>query len=412
MPVKRTHIHPADLRAGGRLAIEAVIGVTNLVEAMHATIAGVTSPIGNARPDSTRGITGLVYRTVRGVTRVVGGSLDMALAPLVPLLGERDSTPARDNVVAALNGVIGDHLATTGNALATPMQWRSQGKTVVAEKDALAAAFPSASGKIAIMLHGLCMHDGQWRTGDSNGHHDHGASLARDLGYTPIYLRYNSGLHISVNGRALSAQLETLVDAWPTSIESIAMISHSMGGLLARSALHYATIEQHRWPTKLHSLVFLGTPHHGAPLERGGHGIDVILGSSPYTAPFARIGRIRSAGITDLRHGDLRDADWQAREAGSKTSGATRALPLPESTRCYAIAASLGKQAGNVKGRVLGDGLVPLASALGRHRIAAVDLAIPAAQQRVFRGMNHMELLSSLDVYEQIREWVSLVATE
>ena len=407
MPVKRTHIHPADVRAGGRLAIEAVIGVTDLVEAMHATIAGGTLPLSKARPGTTRGITGLVYRTVRGVTRVVGGSIDMALAPLVPLLGVRDSTPARDNVVAALNGVLGDHLAATGNALAIPMQWRSQGSALVADKSSLAAAFPDGSAKIVILLHGLCMHDGQWRTGDGDGHHDHGASLARDLGYTPIYLRYNSGLHISVNGRALSSQLEALSDAWPTPVESIAIVAHSMGGLLARSALHFASTEQHRWPTKLRSLVFLGTPHHGAPLERGGHGIDVILGGSPYTAPFARIGKIRSAGITDLRHGDLRDEDWQAREAGSKLSTLERVVKLPETTRFYAIAASLGKQSGAVQSRILGDGLVPLASALGRHRNSVLDLAIPVARQRVFRGMNHMELLSSHDVYAQIREWLS-----
>ena len=407
MPAKRVHIHPADVRAGGRLAIEAVIGITNLVEAMHATIAGATPPLGKARPGTTRGIASLVYRTVRGVTRVVGGSIDMAIAPLVPLLGERESTPARDNVVAALNGVIGDHLAATGNPLATPLQWRSQGKTVVAEKNALTAAFPHASARIAILLHGLCMHDGQWRIEDEDRHHDHGQALARDLGLTPVYLRYNSGLHISVNGGALSAQLESLIDAWPVPVESIAIVAHSMGGLLARSALHFAKIGQPRWPTKLHSLVFLGTPHHGAPLERGGHGIDVILSGSPYTAPFARIGKIRSAGITDLRYGDLRDDDWQAREAGRKTRGATGAVPLPESTKCYVIAASLGKLTGSVKGRILGDGLVPLASALGRHRNSALDLAIPVARQRVFRGMNHMELLSSDAVYEQIREWVS-----
>ncbi len=406
MPAKRTHLYPADVRAGGRLVIEAVIGVTHLVESMHATIAGVTPPLGKARPEATRGITGFVYRTVRGVTRVVGGSIDMALAPLVPLLGERESTSARDHVVAALNGVIGDHLAATGNPLAIPMQWRSQGKTVVAEKSALTTAFPNASGKIAILMHGLCMHDGQWRTDSADRHHDHGEALARDLGMTPVYLRYNSGLHISVNGRALSTQLESLINAWPAPVESLVIIAHSMGGLLARSALYFASIEQYQWPTKVRSLIFLGTPHHGAPLERGGHGIDAILGGSPYTAPFARIGKVRSAGITDLRYGDLRDEDWQAREAGGKLDSATRVVALPESTRCYAIAATLGNQSGDVKGRVLGDGLVPLASALGRHRNSVLTLAIPAAQQRIFCGMNHMELLSSNEVYEQIREWV------
>lgn len=123
-----------------------------------------------------------------------------------------------------------------------------------------------------------------------------------------------SGLHIPTNGREFADLLEALITCWPVPVEELAIIGHSMGGLLARSAWHYGNAAGHDWSRHLNKLVFLGTPHHGAPLERGGNWVDIVLGASPYTAPFARLGRIRSAGITDLRHGYLLDEDWEGRE--------------------------------------------------------------------------------------------------
>ena len=154
------------------------------------------------------------------------------------------------------------------------------------------------------------MNDLQW----SRGGHDHGAALARDCGFTPVYLRYNSGQHVSINGHALAQQLQGLVDAWPVPLERCVLLGHSMGGLLARSALHYGTQAGLGWRSRVTDLVCLGTPHHGAPLERAGNWIDMLLGATPYAAPFARLGKLRSAGITDLRHGNLVDEDWVGRD--------------------------------------------------------------------------------------------------
>jgi hypothetical protein len=402
MPAK-AHLHPSDLRGASRIAVDAVIGLTDLVEAMHHSVTSLANPLGKPPAGSTRGITGLAYRTVRGVTRLVGGGIDMALVPLATLLKERPSSSARDAVGAALNGVLGDYLAETGNPLAVSMQWCSHGKPLVMEQTALAAALPKATGRVLVLVHGLCMSDQQWlREG-----HDHGAALARDLGYTPVYLRYNSGLHISANGRDFTAMLELLTACWPVPVEELVILTHSMGGLVARSALHYGKVAGHCWPTRLRSLVFLGTPHHGAPLERGGHWVDTVLGVSPYTAPFTRLGKIRSAGITDLRFGDLRDEDWQGHEQHKRSKTAKHALPLPETTSCYAIAATTGEKPGDLNDRLLGDGLVPLSSALGKHTDPALDLAIPADRQWVGYGLNHMGLLSSVDVYAQIRQWLA-----
>ena len=121
----------------------------------------------------------------------------------------------------------------------------------------------------------------------------------------PVYLHYNSGRHVSENGREFAALLEQLVAGWPVPVDELVIVGHSMGGLVARSACHHAEAQGQAWLASLTKLVCLGTPHHGAPLERGGRWVDVLLGLSPYVAPFARLGKARSAGITDLRFGNL-----------------------------------------------------------------------------------------------------------
>jgi len=224
--------------------------------------------------------------------------------------------------------------------------------------------------------------------------HDHGAMLARERGVTPLYAHYNSGLHIAVNGQALAERLERLLGQWPRPVRRLVLLGHSMGGLVMRSAVHHAAQAGQRWPAHLTDMVFLGTPHQGAPLERAGHWIDVVLGATPYAAPFARLGKLRSAGITDLRHGSLTDAEPRAFVA------------LPGSVRCFALAASLGPLDGDLKSRLLGDGLVPLDSALGRHADAARTLAFAADRQGVVHGANHMELLNRAEVATQLLRWL------
>jgi hypothetical protein len=154
-------------------------------------------------------------------------------------------------------------------------------------------------------------------------------------------------------------------------------------------------------------LVFLGTPHHGAPLERAGHGVDRLLGATPYAAPFARLGKVRSAGITDLRHGSLLEADWTGRDRFARGTDLRQPVPLPTHVRCYTAAALLGEHAGTLKARLLGDGLVPLDSALGRHADPARVLAFAEHRQWVGQGLGHLDLLSSPAVYARLRDWLA-----
>ena len=232
-------------------------------------------------------------------------------------------------------------------------------------------------------------------------------ALARDLGYTPVYLHYNSGLHISSNGRELAQLLESLVNEWPVPITDLVIIGHSMGGLVARSACHVGRESSHAWPRTLRKLVFLGTPHHGAPLARGGHWIDIILGVSPYTAPFARLGKIRSAGITDLRYGYLLDEDWAGRDRFAPINDRRQAVPLADGVLHYALAATTAASPRGAKGRLPGDGLVPVASALGRHADPRRSLALPEANVWIAHSMGHLDMLGSKEVYQQISHWLA-----
>jgi pimeloyl-ACP methyl ester carboxylesterase len=131
-------------------------------------------------------------------------------------------------------------------------------------------------------VHGLCLNDLQWTRKD----HDLGTALAHTLKYTPVYVHYNAGLHTSVNGRAFAALIETLLEQWPAPLKELLVLAHSMGGLVCRSAYYYGMAAGQVWPQHLSKLIFLGTPHHGALLERGGNWVNHCLGLSPYIAPF------------------------------------------------------------------------------------------------------------------------------
>lgn len=409
------HVRASDVRGLGQLTIEGIAGLTRLVEALHQSILRAPGIFGTSPSGPTTGITGLVYRSVRGATALVGGGLDAALAQLVRMLGETSSSrssPEREAVLAALNGVLGDYLADSGSPLAIAMRLRRDGQPLDLQTQALATAIPQLTGKLLVLVHGLCMNDLQWdrpgrasdrRGGDAVGRF---SVLARDLGCTAIYLHYNSGRHISTNGREFAALMQTLIEQWPVPLEELVIVAHSMGGLVARSACHYGAAAGYDWPRHLRKLIFLGTPHHGAPLARGGHWVDMLLEVSPYTAPFARLGKIRSAGITDLRNGNLLDEDWAGRDRFERAASRPHMVPLPDGVRCYAMAATIGKQGRGLGDRLLGDGLVPVASALGRHHDSSLSLPIPLSRQWVGDGINHLELLHRPAVHRQLKRWL------
>lgn len=401
------YLRPSDLKAAAQLAAQATQGVINITEGVHQSVRRRLGFSSGASDEQASGLTGQIYQGIRGVAHIVGHGLDGALAALLPLVDDPathpEASPAREAVLAALNGVLGDRLQSFGNPLAQTMELRQGGQALPLAPAALKAQLSEqASPHLLLLIHGLSMNDTQWRRSG----HDHGEFLAQALGCTPVYLRYNSGLHTSTNGRELALLLERLVAAWPVPLARITIVGHSMGGLVARSAVQAAREEGQRWPALLCELVFLGTPHHGAPLERAGHGVDLLLASSPHTAPFARLGKIRSAGITDLRHGHVLDADWQGRDRFGSPEDHRVPLPLPEGVACFTVAATLAGQRGLLADRLTGDGLVPLHSALGQHDDPARRLVFAKDSQHIVYRTGHLDLLSSPEVAAQVLAWL------
>jgi len=400
------HVRPSDLKALAQLVAQATHGVIDITEGVHQAVHGRLGLPGAASGQRTGGLTGRIYQTVRGVTRLVGAGTDAALTALLPLLDDPathpEASPQREAILAALNGVLGDTLQAMGNPLAMAMDARVGGVPLALTANALKVQVPDARAHLLLLVHGLCMNDAQWQRAG----HDHGLHLAQALGATPVYLRYNTGLHTSVNGRELAVLLDQLAAAWPVPLERISIIGHSMGGLVARSALEVARQAGMDWPGSLRDLVFLGTPHHGAPLERAGHGADLLLASNPFTAPFSRLGKIRSAGITDLRHGHVLDADWQGRDRFESGADHRVPLPLPEGVSCFAVGATLAARRSRLAERLTGDGLVPLDSALGRHDDPARCLAFPPEHQLTVFRTGHLDLLSSRAVAQQMLQWL------
>jgi len=385
-----------------RVIMDTTIGITDLVETMHKRV--VHPPLLPSTPIQhlITNIAGITYKNIRWSTKLIGGSLDKALGQLHAVLGETKTTIEKEAIRSALNGVVGDYLEENENPLKITMQFRYLSKAITLNHKSLNAIYPTINGKILLMVHGACMNDLQWMRKE----HNHGEALAKHLGKTPIYLHYNSGRHISSNGKLLNDLLENLVLTWPVPIEELVIVSHSMGGLVSRSALHYGIQEQNTWKKYLKKIVFLGTPHHGAPLERTGNYLDVILESIPYAKPFARLGKVRSAGITDLRYGNLIDEDWQDKDRFELQKDPRQHIQLPKFIECYSIAAVIGKATEPISHRIVGDNLVDVKSALGQHKNPSKDLAFKKKNTWVAFESNHLDLLNNPKVYAKIKAWL------
>lgn len=409
------HLRASDIKGIAQLATQGTLGVTSIVEGAHQAIWGTLGLPGGKEPGTTRGITGMVFQTVQGITKLVGNGAEAVLTHLQPMLesldADKEDSPERVAVLSTLNGVIGDQLSATNNTLTLPMTLRLQGQALQwPAKEAL----PPVNGKILLLVHGLCMNDLQWNTRHADATPlDHGAELAHALGYTPVYLRYNSGRHTSQNGRELNTLLQEMVSHWPVPVEEITIVAHSMGGLVSRSAMHYAqntddaTATGKHWISALRNVVFLGTPHHGAPLEKAGNWVDVILGSTPYTRPYAKLGQVRSAGITDLRFGNVVDEDWHSQNRFQRKADSRSHTALPDNVSCYTVAATAASHRCSLADRLVGDGLVPLKSALGQHDNRLRTLNFAKSARCIAYNMNHMELLSKPEVTQQMLFWLT-----
>ena len=398
-PVER---HPDETRALSRLAFDELRRAAGGVEQLHLAIAGrafgaVGSQAVPARAVHDAVATG-VYGTVRGVTGLLGRLADAGLRHRPPADGRWLSSSRRGAVaLGALGGLIGDELERQGSDLQEPMTVRVGGRVLPPEPTTLQRAFPHANPRIVVFLHGLMETELAWGS--------HSRRLALDLDRTPLYLRYNSGRHVSENGRSLADLLEQLLAAWPMEVEQIALVGHSMGGLVARSACHTAEERGDRWVRHVRHVVSLGSPHMGAPVAQGVHWASAGLDLVPETRPLAAFLRRRSAGIRDMRQGSLVDEDWRDCHPDALRAAACREIPLLEgATHCF-VAATITRRAGHPVGRVLGDCLVLEPSASGRSRTRRI--AFRTEHGMHLGGAHHLALLNHPAVYERLRDWLA-----
>jgi hypothetical protein len=345
-----------------------------------------------------------VRRVLRGAGQVAG-----AVAAASPLSAHPRVTGREAGLVeGAISGIWGDHIERRHPDLAVRMAVRSGGRDVSIDGDALAATFPHHSRRLAVFLHGLAETEDAWGrpAQDDDQLGTYGDRLQRQLGLTPIFIRYNSGLHVSENGARLAELLEALIDAWPLPVDDLAMVGHSMGGLVVRSACDAGVRDGLRWVTLVRHCVYLGTPHDGAQLERGVNMLAGTLRLLPETRPLATLLDVRSAGVKDLRFGYVRQEDWNGHDPDRVLVDTGQDVQLLSTARHHVVAATIGETPHHVLSRILGDLLVHHGSASGHGR-RGVSLQVEASDRRHLGGLHHFHLLDHPAVAEMLHEWMN-----
>jgi pimeloyl-ACP methyl ester carboxylesterase len=286
------------------------------------------------------------------------------------------------------------------------MAVRCGGRDVARDAGSLRRAFPDATPRVAVFIHGLCETEDAWRLGAAR-QVPYGDRLRTELGYTPVYVRYNSGRHISHNGRALAALLRELTTAWPVEVTEVALIGHSMGGLVARGACHYGTGgDGCSWCDRVRHVFMLGTPHKGAPLELGANAVCHAAARIPELTPFATPIRVRSVGVKDLAYGYVVDADWEEHDPDAFWTNTGTVVPFLTTANHYFVSASLSREPDAPAGRLLGDLLVLRPSAWS-HGGRGERLQFPVDQYAHVGGATHFDLLNHPAVYDQIHRWLA-----
>jgi pimeloyl-ACP methyl ester carboxylesterase len=280
------------------------------------------------------------------------------------------------------------------------MSVRRNGHRVPVSRRELAAAYPAATSRLVVMVHGLADTEAAWfhrdepqrrRTGT-----DFGRRLTGDLPCTAVYVRYDTGRHVSDNGTELVRLLSDLVEHWPRTVREIVLIGHSLGGLVVRSAIHQARYRKLPWLSQVTGVVCLGTPHAGAPLERAAAWTAAQLGKLPMTAPLSRLLDLRSGAIKDLAHGYLHEYQWSTEVARLSPEERAKLASFPAAVPQLFIYATVSRSETRW-GRFLGDLVVSAANA------GTPDYD---ADLRWLGGLNHIDLLHHDTVYEAVLDWL------
>jgi pimeloyl-ACP methyl ester carboxylesterase len=455
-PVKR-------IKGAKDLVFDAVEETTNLVEQMHALTANIsvrpltliaplttlTLAVKTVHDATASGVYEMIRMVNRSVKKLLDAGSDLVINGLVPhgrvtdgLTADQAALPGNmantgtsvqkygdfscrapeskkssspdfliDQSEAILNGLYGDYLNKKGNSLDLGMTFRHRGKILPIKKDAMARAFPDATARICVFIHGLMCTEQAWNIGAEKFYADltvnFGSQLKADLGYTPLFVRYNTGRHISENGRMFSELLSQLADEYPVDIEEIVLVGHSMGGLVSRSAAHYGHAGHASWTGKLKHICCIGSPNLGAPLEKAVNLMGSLLSAfnTAGTKAPAQILKSRSVGIKDLRFGYTTDDEWMDKNPDAFLQDNRRNLPLLDGVGYSFIAATVTADPNHPIGVLIGDIMVRVPSAAGHT--ADPEQRIPFHSGLVFAGMNHLHMANHPDVYNVIREFLT-----
>jgi len=425
-------------RAGGfiDLTFDIVAETTSLVERTHdsvvkrsvrrfAPIEPVTS-VARVVTGVQLVISGAVFDSIRLINQTsraaVTGAVGIAEATFEETAEDRLATPVSsaalgtggwvlDYVQSAINGFWGDYLDRRQSDLDFGMTVRQDGRIVDLSPEGLIEAFPEATPRVCVFVHCLAATEWVWSLGAEQHYGSPkvtlGTRLRDDLGYTPVYVRYNTGRHVSHNGQELASLVTELIEHWPVQVEEVALVGHSMGGLVARSAAHYAREARAPWIGRLRHVACIGSPHLGAPLEKAVHVLSAVLRrveAAGAQVPAALLDA-RSDGVKDLRYGYTVEEEWFDRDPDAVFADARRNIPLVDGVGYYFVAATISKDPDHPMGRLLGDLLVRLPSATGRAREPARRIRFSSGE--VLPGRRHVEIANHPEVYEALRSLLS-----
>lgn len=311
-----------------------------------------------------------------------------------------------DRTLCVLNGVFGDSFEDSKYNLGIKMSFYYENKPVKITKTSLRKIALPNSNKICILMHGSCGSEKGWnfKKGETN---NYGSLLQQDFGYVPFFVRYNSGLHISTNGKHLSYLLEKLVCAYPHQVSELILVGHSMGGLVFRSACYYGQKNKCRWIKLVRKIFYLGSPHLGTHLEKLGKLSMSIINQipNPITKLLVTLGDLRSAGVKDMRHGYLIEEDWKNKNSENLFYWHQHRIPLLKRAKHYLICGTLSKVENSAMGRWFGDGLVHPASAFGKGLFSSSKLPFLEEHCKIISGITHPRLQRSNRVYQEIKHW-------
>lgn len=346
---------PEERAAAARVTGQTVARVSTTVESVSDVIRsrvrkglagiGPAAALPMAAVDAAQAGT---YAAVRTGAVAVGDITALGLAATAPPDAPSVADGSRTGpALAVLGAAFGDRLPPE---LAPRMRWQRWGDG-------------GCASTVVVFVHGLGGHEAQW------GEQYADACVASAA--TPVTVRYTTGQSIGDSAAELAATMADIYQTWPTQIDRLVFVAHSMGGLVVTSALHIPESSETCWHTRVTDVITLGSPFEGAPLERVSDRALRTLANSPTAAPIVDLGHLRSQGIKDLGPGIAHD--------------------VPADIRHHAIVAMLGDSDSALPSLALGDGIVPIGSAAHRR-------ADPAAATRHLPTTTHLDLLDDAEV--------------